>query len=346
MDKSILYNALRFPKLGYKIFPLGIQSKIPATKHGYKNATKDENKIRKMWNGTQYNIGLPCKDNNILVLDVDPRNGGDESLKEIIKKHGDLPKTISAKTGGGGYHYFFNHPNCKIKTKLEGYPGIDIKSNGYIVVAPSIHPSGGIYEWTHDPENVNLADIPEWLLNLIEKKSKRCVNIKKSKNKTTKYGQTVLSNSFFYLLNANKGNRNNTLSKCALNIFCFVLGGEIDENEARDKLYKVAFGIGLTHSEIIHTINSAYKKAKESPKSVSNKNWMENLLYNKNSIIVKNSANVSIIFENDEEWKDSTKYNEFTNTVIWIKSPLKKISGEICNKHLTCIQKLLQKKIW
>lgn len=107
MDKSILYNALRFPKLGYKIFPLGIQSKIPATKHGYKNATKDENKIRKMWNGTQYNIGLPCKDNNILVLDVDPRNGGDESLKEIIKKHGDLPKTISAKTGGGGYHYFF-----------------------------------------------------------------------------------------------------------------------------------------------------------------------------------------------------------------------------------------------
>jgi hypothetical protein len=51
-------------------------------------------------------VGIACSA-ECCVLDVDPRHGGDITLALLEQKHGPLPVTWTAKTGGGGAHYFF-----------------------------------------------------------------------------------------------------------------------------------------------------------------------------------------------------------------------------------------------
>jgi hypothetical protein len=41
-----------------------------------------------------------------VVLDIDPRHGGEESLAQLVSDVGErLPNTLEAITGGGGRHF-------------------------------------------------------------------------------------------------------------------------------------------------------------------------------------------------------------------------------------------------
>ncbi len=82
----------------------------------------------------------------LFVVDVDPRNGGTESLTRLIATHGPFPRTAEAHTGADGRHFVFVAPrNASSGIGLNLEPGIDIKGErGYIVVAPSIHPDTGL----------------------------------------------------------------------------------------------------------------------------------------------------------------------------------------------------------
>jgi hypothetical protein len=96
----------------------------------------------------------------LLVIEVDPRNGGLESMKELQAKLGTLPPGPRVQTGGGGWHGYFRHPPGSVR-KTSGMPGIDIKTDGgYIVAPPSVHVSGDKYVWRVKLEAA-LPDIPE-----------------------------------------------------------------------------------------------------------------------------------------------------------------------------------------
>ena len=113
-------------------------------------------------------------ESGLVVLDVDPRNGGSESLAQLITQYGDLPETLVCGTGGGGWHYYFQHPGqFQLKGKVPGLAGLDIKSDGgYVVAPPSRHHSGGVYRWLSDWRTTNIASLPEWLLELIRVEEK------------------------------------------------------------------------------------------------------------------------------------------------------------------------------
>jgi hypothetical protein len=119
--------------------------------HGLKDATKDEDTIRACWAAApEANIGIACEPSGLVVLDVDPRHGGDRSLEQLEAVVGPL-KTAVVHTGGGGRHFYFAADGTPISsrpldTKL--YPGIDVKACGGSVVAPgSMHASGQPYRW-------------------------------------------------------------------------------------------------------------------------------------------------------------------------------------------------------
>jgi hypothetical protein len=96
--------------------------------------------------------------------DVDPRNGGDEAQAALLDKNGALPTTLTAGTGGDGYHFVFRWPagyTGKLRGKLG--PGLDVKAEGgYIVLAPSLHASGKRYHWLNEAP---IADAPAWMLD-------------------------------------------------------------------------------------------------------------------------------------------------------------------------------------
>jgi putative DNA primase/helicase len=144
--------------------------KHPLTNHGCKDATTSESTID-LWNSKSpfANIGVATGANsNLLVLDIDPKNGGDETIAELGAQYGKLPHTPTVITGSGGRHYYFQHPLQPIKNKTGLFPGIDIKTDGgYVVAPPSLHVSGNHYEWLVTLDEAPLAPVPDWLLQAL-----------------------------------------------------------------------------------------------------------------------------------------------------------------------------------
>ena len=82
------------------------------------------------------NVGiLTGKRSGLVVLDVDPRHGGDDSLAALEAEHGRLPETPLVVTGGGGLHYYFGHPGGDVRSYTLA-AGLELKADGTFVVAP------------------------------------------------------------------------------------------------------------------------------------------------------------------------------------------------------------------
>lgn len=162
-------------RLGWPVFPLLPRGKDPLVPRwrggrGFLDATTDAAQIREWWTRTPLaNIGIACDERSgLLVLDVDPRHGGDDELAELEAQHGELPVTPMGLTGGGGQHYAHRRAaGVGYRGKLA--EGIDVKANGYIVAPPSIHPNGQPYRWdcARHPLDTPLADPPAWVLERI-----------------------------------------------------------------------------------------------------------------------------------------------------------------------------------
>ena len=184
----LLAAALEYASKGWRVVPLysprggacdchlgagcPTPGKHPRTGHGKDDATTDADLIRQWWETwPQANIGIATGD-GLLVLDVDPRHGGDDALHELEREHGELPATIRVKTGGGGEHIYFANPNgigCSAGRLGEG---LDTKgAGGYVLAPPSVHPSGRPYAWDVPPEEVALAEPPPWLLGLLARQN-------------------------------------------------------------------------------------------------------------------------------------------------------------------------------
>ena len=148
-------SALAYARMGFHVFPCVPNAKNPATAHGFHDASMDLAKIEAFWTqNPNFNIGIRTGVGPIgkmlIVIDVDPRNGGDSTLRELQEKHGFLPDTARVITGsrdGGKHYYFWCPPSLTLKSKLG--PGIDIQAQGkYVIAPPSIHPITGFsYEW-------------------------------------------------------------------------------------------------------------------------------------------------------------------------------------------------------
>lgn len=129
-------------------------------------ATADPATVRGHFRGV-VNVGVRCGGvSRIVVLDVDPRHGGTDSLAALLDAHGPLPDTPEVATGGGGRHYYFQ-VSSPLKTVPEVAPGVELRGERANVVAPpSLHASGRRYDWVRSPDDIELAPLPAWLAAL------------------------------------------------------------------------------------------------------------------------------------------------------------------------------------
>jgi hypothetical protein len=140
------------------------QGKHPRISGGHHRASVDSATIDRWFTAwPDANVGIACAKSGWVVLDVDPRNGGDQTLAKLIAELGPLPTTLTARTGGGGQHLVFRLPSG---TRFAGQLGlgIDLKVNGYIVVEPSVTTSP--YQWVTSIDQP-IAQLPAmWLARL------------------------------------------------------------------------------------------------------------------------------------------------------------------------------------
>lgn len=168
---AIAAAAADYAEQGFAVLPLRPRSKVPATPHGKKDATSDAQQVANWFPpDTNYNVGILTGDRTrLLVLDIDPRNGGDASFERFERTYGSLPATKRAITGGGGFHLFFRLPEnvtgLSDHPSVANFEGVDIKCDGYVVAAPSVHPdTGNSYAW--EATDLPIAEAPAHLIEL------------------------------------------------------------------------------------------------------------------------------------------------------------------------------------
>ncbi len=162
-------EAVDLAESGLAVLPLTPGQKRPSTlvRNGFKDATTDTGKIRR-WFGfsPNANIGVVVPSGHV-VLDVDPRSGGSETMQSLSDRLGELPATLSAHTGGGGWHHWFTIA-AVVEPALGALgAGLDVKAagRGYVVAPPSLHPCGKRYRWVDS--DVEPAALPDaWLAEL------------------------------------------------------------------------------------------------------------------------------------------------------------------------------------
>jgi len=169
--------------------------KHPASQNGQKDATTDLAQIEQWWTeNPEYNIGVMSRSSGFFVIDIDPRSGGDAAYEKLLEAvGGELPPTVEAITGTywdsesgestRGRHLIFKcGPDEKFLGNLKalGLDGIDVKYNGYILIAPSRHFTGVCYEWApgRAPWQIGIAEAPEELMNLIRSGKSRALGNK------------------------------------------------------------------------------------------------------------------------------------------------------------------------
>lgn len=203
----LLPGALWYASQGWKILPChGIDEtgkctcggahtdpkdigKHPAIGEWQHKATSDPGTIQGWWTTNEaFNIGVVARDSGFFVLDVDPRSGGFDSFAKLTDLIGDdffAPGTsatnvaitgqysLKGKLVRGNHYYFRADAGEQLKGKLEGFPGIDIKHNGYLLLNPSRHVSGVEYEWEPGkaPWELAMAEPSEALLSLLRKRA-------------------------------------------------------------------------------------------------------------------------------------------------------------------------------
>lgn len=155
----------------------GSAGKHPTTPNGLKNATLKRDWIEAWWRKWPWaNVGIVTGElSGLVVVDIDPRHGGDDAMDDLLVKHGSIAETVEVMTGGGGRHIYFKHPGFEVRNSAGRIgPGIDVRGDGgYVLAPPSSHISGGKYEWeaSSEPSMVGLAEMPKWLLEMLRKPS-------------------------------------------------------------------------------------------------------------------------------------------------------------------------------
>jgi hypothetical protein len=163
-SKRFLAAALDYAALGFAVFPCKHGSKEPATRRGFYEASTNPATIRRWFGGShEYNIAV-CTGlaSGCWVLDVDDIS----SLQSLEDQYGPLPTTRKSQ-GSRGLHLWWRATAPIPGSVGRVADGIDVQGElKYVVVPPSIHPSGVAYRWL---STESLAVAPDWLVSLTRK---------------------------------------------------------------------------------------------------------------------------------------------------------------------------------
>lgn len=240
MSDQLRNAALGYAAAGLPVLPLEPSGKRPLGGNGKDHATTDRDTIAEWWSRWPHaNVGVrPLA--GLVVLDVDPRHGGADTIAELQQRHDILPPTLTAETGSGGWHIWLAYTG---PTRGRIADGVDVKTTtGYLVAPPSVHECGGTYRWVDQSPT---APAPQWVRVLLAPPMPTPGRLILARAG----GHSGLVRS---VARAQPGNRNAALHWAACR--AWEAGGDAAQLA---ELADAARSIGLGDGEIEATINSA-----------------------------------------------------------------------------------------
>ena len=196
-------NFENYIECGFTLVACAPKGKKPI-ESGWQNSksTTMEDYYRWIQKNPNINIGmLTGKSSGVIGIDAD----GEEGRKHLEKiSKGDLPDTAKFTTPGGGIRLLYKYPNhIELKTKVDRLEGehseVCFMSDGkQTLLPPSIHPNGGRYEWINAPWDIEIAEMPKWMIDYMTVKNKKNSYIESNKALSTSKDTTI---SDRYILN-------------------------------------------------------------------------------------------------------------------------------------------------
>jgi putative DNA primase/helicase len=255
--------------LNWRILPCRPGEKLPIIKEWQERATTDREQIARWWQQwPDANIAVATgPGSRLFVLDVDGVEG-ERSLVALERQHGDVPETYcQQQTGSGeGWQAFFAWPIDRTIRNSAGKlgAGLDIRGDGgYVVLPPSVHPSGRKYMWALDrsPWELPPEPAPAWLIELLDppqtEPEPRTESTGQSGGQGERYVLKALEDELALVAAAPSGRRNHQLNASAHALFRFVADNRIDRDVVVRGLEAAAQHAGLHAREALPTIRSA-----------------------------------------------------------------------------------------
>jgi hypothetical protein len=252
------------------VFPVAERDKRPLVAWR-DEASCEPNQIRSWWSGTwrEANIGAVVP-RDVVVLDVDPRHGGDAMLEQLEAEHGTLPRTLTAVTGSGGQHLWFATDDADALRQGGNTlgRGLDTRcaGRGFVVIPCSVHRCGARYRWARGDKAIAAA--PAWLIERLRRLPEQqtptsvAVRLGAPTLETVHYALAALRAEVAAVADAKEGTRNDTLNRAAFRMRRFVDAGHLDAGRVTTTMIDAAQEAGLDLTEALRTIASGLGSAR------------------------------------------------------------------------------------
>ncbi len=268
--------ALEYAAQGWRVFPLSPGGKIPLGGNGVHDATTDSAQITEWWTKTaNANIGF-ATGAGIHVVDIDGEEG-EESLVLLETENGPLAPTRECRTGRGR-HFYFNYVGGELGNSASKLGSkVDTRGDGgYVILPPSVHQSGALYQWAND---LPLAELPRWIADPLEKRAYEFKPaeawappaddefrlVDKGRKDEHSYGPMHPYVSAFFphecheLARMSQGSRNHKLNELAFLAGRIVNAGYANSAFIENMVMDAALACGLGSKEAEKTWNSGYQ---------------------------------------------------------------------------------------
>jgi hypothetical protein len=241
----VLAQALAFAGSGWPVFPCRPDQKIPATAHGFHDASTDPDQIAHWFTrdpdrNLAIATGAPGPD--VLDVDVHPGGNGFPALRALTRAGMADGAAAIVRTPSGGLHLYFAG-SAQRNGHLPGHHS-DFRAAGGYVLAPPSRIRGRTYELLARPGGRSGLD---WdaVIRLLEP-------VRRQTRTARVVPSTELGHLAGWVARLGEGNRNAGLYWAA----CRAL--EADPAASLDPLVAAASQAGLTEREITATLRSAH----------------------------------------------------------------------------------------
>jgi hypothetical protein len=147
MSVDTLRQALAYASRGWPVFPCRPGRKTPATRHGYRDATTDQERITAWFgHGPAWNLAIATGTPGPDVLDVDQHGPAGNGFAPLVRlgRAGLLDgASACVRTPGGGVHLYF--AGSRQHNGHLAAQHIDFKSAGGYILAPPSQADGRPY---------------------------------------------------------------------------------------------------------------------------------------------------------------------------------------------------------
>jgi Bifunctional DNA primase/polymerase, N-terminal len=253
-DDDTLRQALAYAARGWPVFPCQPGRKIPATWHGYLDATTNPDRISAWFSRLpRWNVAIATGTPGPDVLDVDqhgPAGNGFAALKRLGKAGLLDGANACVRTPGGGLHLYFTGSHQR-NGHLAGQH-VDFRSEGGYILAPPSRIDGKPYRLVRTLDGQGSLDWAAVTKLLEPQREQHRPGSRQAMDRD-------LNHLARWLARQPEGNRNAGLFWAAHRA--------LDANPAADLklLADAARQAGLTDQEITRTLDSAHKRREANP---------------------------------------------------------------------------------